>query len=235
MSADVATTHTPIVEARSVWLSYNDTPALVDVDLSIDAGDKVAVMGPSGSGKSSLLHCLCGVLAPERGEVSFDGEPLSGLRESRRSEMRLRRMGVVFQFGDLVPELTLLENVMMPLLLTGHRRAAAARASHEVLGELGVDDVADRRAGAVSGGQAQRAAVARAIVHNPPVIFADEPTGSLDTVNSEAVLDALVGLADARGSAVIVITHDHQVASHFDRVVTMRDGRISLPAAAVLR
>lgn len=136
-------------------------------------------------------------------------------------------MGVVFQFGDLVPELTLAENVMLPLLLTGVRRAQAGRAALDALGELGVGEVADRRAGAVSGGQAQRAAVARAVVHEPSVIFADEPTGSLDTVNAEAVLDVLIAVADRRRSALLVVTHDHQVASHFDRLVTMRDGAIT--------
>ena len=223
----------PLVEARSVSLSYGETPALLDVDFRMDVGDKVALMGPSGSGKSSLLHCLSGVLSPDRGEITFGGDGLSALSEVRRSDLRLRRMGVVFQFGDLVPELTLLENVMLPLLLTGHRRAAAMRAGRDALGELGVDDVADRRAGAVSGGQAQRAAVARAIVHAPPVIFADEPTGSLDTVNAEAVLDSLVGLAERRGTALLVVTHDHQVASHLDRVVTMRDGRVAAPSAVL--
>lgn len=216
-------------------LSYGETPALTDVDFRIGVGDKVALMGPSGSGKSSLLHCLSGVLCPDRGEVLFGGEELTALSEVRRSDLRLRRMGVVFQFGDLVPELTLLENVMLPLLLTGHRRAQAMRAGRDALGELGVGDVADRRAGAVSGGQAQRAAVARAIVHAPPVIFADEPTGSLDTVNAEAVLDTLVDLADCRGTALLVVTHDHQVASHLDRVVTMRDGHMVAPSGAVVR
>ena len=230
MSSGFDPTDRALVEARSVSLSYGATPALTDVDFRLDAGDRVALMGPSGSGKSSLVHCLAGVLTPDRGEIEFDGVGLSALSESRRSDVRLRRMGVVFQFGDLVPELTLLENVMLPLLLTGRRRVAAARAAHDALGELGVDDVADRRAGAVSGGQAQRAALARAIVHDPPVIFADEPTGSLDTVNAEAVLDALVGLAERQAAGLLVVTHDHQVASHLDRVVTMRDGRVVAPS-----
>ena len=155
--------------------------------------------------------------------------------DARRSDIRLRRMGVIFQFGDLVPELTLAENVMLPLLLTGSRRAAARAAALAVLDELGVADVADRRAGAVSGGQAQRAAVARAVVHEPAVIFADEPTGSLDTVNAEAVMDVIVTLADRRGSALLVVTHDHQVASHLDRMVTMRDGSLAEPIGVAAR
>lgn len=217
----------PLVKARRVTVSYGDTNAVLAGDLQLDGGDRVALMGPSGSGKSTLLHCLAGVLTPDEGEVWFEGRRLDTLGDARRSDVRLRRMGVVFQFGDLVPELTLAENVMLPLLLTGVRRAQAGRAALDALGELGVGEVADRRAGAVSGGQAQRAAVARAVVHEPSVIFADEPTGSLDTVNAEAVLDVLIGVADRRRSALLVVTHDHQVASHFDRLVTMRDGAIT--------
>lgn len=221
-----------LVEARGISVSYGETKAVRNVDLALVPGDRVALMGASGSGKSTLLHCLAGVLPPDAGEVWFEGRRLDALRDGQRSDVRLRRMGVIFQFGDLVPELTLVENVMLPLLLTGRRRDDARRAALEALDALGIAGVADRRAGAVSGGEAQRAAVARAVVHEPPVIFADEPTGSLDTVNAEAVLDVFVALATARGTALLVVTHDHQVASHFDRLVTMRDGAVLEPAAA---
>ncbi|NJD66829.1 MAG: ABC transporter ATP-binding protein [Chloroflexi bacterium] len=223
---------TALVEARGLSVSYGETKAVRSADIRLDAGDRVALMGASGSGKSTLLHCLAGVLPPDEGEVWFEGQRLNTLRDGQRSDLRLRRMGVVFQFGDLVPELTLVENVMLPLLLTGQRRDQARRAAMDALDALGVAAVAERRAGAVSGGQAQRAAVARAVVHEPAVIFADEPTGSLDTVNAEAVLDVLVSLATDRGTALLVVTHDHQVASHLDRLVTMRDGAILEPAAA---
>lgn len=226
---------TAVVEARGVSVTYGETKAVRSVDLRLDAGDRVVLMGASGSGKSTLLHCLAGVLPPDEGEVWFEGRRLDTLRDGQRSDLRLRRMGVIFQFGDLVPELTLVENVMLPLLLTGRRRDQARRAALETLDALGVAGVADRRAGAVSGGQAQRAAVARAVVHEPPVIFADEPTGSLDTVNAEAVLDVLVSLASDRRAALLVVTHDHQVASHLDRLVTMRDGAIAEPVVVSRR
>lgn len=224
-----------LVEARGISAAYGETVALRQCSLRLAPGDKVALMGASGSGKSTLLHCLAGVLPPDSGEVWFDDSRLDTMPDARRSDIRLRRMGVIFQFGDLVPELTLAENVMLPLLLTGSRRAAARAAALAVLDELGVADVADRRAGAVSGGQAQRAAVARAVVHEPAVIFADEPTGSLDTVNAEAVMDVIVTLADRRGSALLVVTHDHQVASHLDRMVTMRDGSLAEPIGVAAR
>lgn len=184
-------------------------------------------MGPSGSGKSSLLHCLAGIIAPDGGTVSVNGRRIDGLSESERSRLRLETIGVVFQFGDLVSELTLLENVALPLQLIGTRAKKARAAAQGLLDALDVGDVADRRAGAVSGGQAQRAAVARAMVHHPALIFADEPTGSLDTVAAESVLDALVGLASDRGTTLLVVTHDNRVAAHLDRCVTMVDGRVT--------
>ncbi|BDZ56754.1 ABC transporter ATP-binding protein [Barrientosiimonas endolithica] len=188
-------------------------------------------MGPSGSGKSSLLHCLCGVILPDSGRVTLDGTDLTGLSEARRSRLRLERFGIVFQRGDLVPELTLVENAALPLMLLGRSRQAATATARELLDDLGVGDVADRRAGAVSGGQAQRAAVARALVHRPAVVLADEPTGSLDTVTGEVVLDALVGLTASIGAALLVVTHDHRVASSLDELVTMRDGALDAPVA----
>ena len=217
---------TGFIEAADVSLTYGRTTALQGCSLSIDQGERVAMMGPSGSGKSSLLHCLAGVLTPTSGSVALDGHRLETLSDAERSRLRLFRMGVVFQFGDLVPELTLLENVMLPAqLLRMGTRDARSRAM-ELLDRLGVAAVADHRAGGVAGGQAQRAAVARALVHRPQVVLADEPTGSLDTVNAEIVLDALVDLSVECEAALLVVTHDHQVASHLDRMVTMRDGRV---------
>ena len=213
-----------VVSARGLELRYGDSRALHRASLELHAGERVALMGPSGSGKSSLLHCLAGVVAPQGGEIWFEGERLDRLSEARRSAVRLERMGMVFQFGDLVPELTLVENVLLPLRILGARRRAARAAAMELLDRLGVAEVADHRTGAVSGGQAQRAAVARALVHQPAVVFADEPTGSLDSVTAEKVLDAMVALTRDSGAALLVVTHDNIVASHLDRHLVMHDG-----------
>jgi len=222
----------PLVSARNLELRYGDTWALRGANLDLCAGERVALMGPSGSGKSSLLHCLAGVVAPQQGEIWFDGERLDRLSEARRSALRLKRMGMVFQFGDLVPELTLVENVLLPLRILGARRQAARAAAMEMLDRLGVADVADHRTGAVSGGQAQRAAVARALVHQPAVVFADEPTGSLDSIAAEKVLDAMVSLTGESGAALLVVTHDNIVASHLDRHLVIHDGVSSHPVGA---
>lgn len=222
-----------MLEARHVSLSYGATQALRDVNLRIEPGANVALMGASGSGKSSLLHCLGGVILPDDGSIELDGIDLTGLSDRERSRLRLERIGVVFQFGDLVPELTLVENVMLPLQLLGRRTPDARRRATELLGLLGIAELADSRTGAVSGGEAQRAAVARAMVHEPKVVLADEPTGALDSINAEAVLDALVEMTRSVGTTLLVVTHDNVVASHLDTLVTMHDGAIlSAPTGA---
>lgn len=215
----------PLLAGRQLHVSYGETIALQGVDLELHPGERIAVMGPSGSGKSSLLHCLAGVVRPQGGEVLFHGERVDTRSEAARSALRLEHLGMVFQFGDLVPELTLVENVMLPLQLLGRRRGARA-AALALMERLGIAQVADERAGAVSGGQAQRAAVARALVHGPAVVLADEPTGSLDSVAAEKVLDAMVELTAATGAALLVVTHDHMVAAHLTRHVVIRDGRV---------
>lgn len=214
------------VEASDLHLAFGPTQALRGVDLVLRPGELVALMGPSGSGKSTLLHCLAGILRPQRGCVRHGEVDLTQLSEARRSDYRLRRMGFVFQFGDLIPELTLRENVRLPLELLRTDRRESARRADVLLRQLGVAEVADRRAGEVSGGEAQRAAVARALAHEPQVLFADEPTGSLDTVTGDQVLDAMLGLARACRTTVLLVTHDNRVAAHADRLVTMRDGRV---------
>jgi len=220
-----------MLEARHVGLSYGATRALSDVSLRIDRGGSVALMGASGSGKSSLLHCLAGVVVPDEGEVVVGGIELTGLSDRDRSRLRLERMGVVFQFGDLVPELTLLENVMLPLQLLGHRSGPARARGLDLLGVLGIAELANSSTGAVSGGQAQRAAVARAMIHEPAMVLADEPTGALDSINAEAILDALVAMTTSTGTTLLVVTHDNMVASHLHTVVTLHDGSILSPAA----
>ena len=167
-----------IIEARDLFLSFGETPALRGASLAVRRGEIVAVMGPSGSGKSTLLHCLAGILVPEQGEVWFDGQRLDALSDDRRSTLRRDRFGFVFQSGQLVPELTAEQNVALPLLLSGARRGPAMTAARRWFGTLGLDGLEHRRSGELSGGQAQRVALARGLVAGPEVLFADEPTGS---------------------------------------------------------
>lgn len=221
-----------LLEARGLTVRYGETVAVDAVDLSIAPGSRTALMGPSGSGKSSLVHALAGIVRPEAGEVWFEDERLDRLGEAERSRRRLSRMGMVFQFGDLVPELTLVENVMLPLQVLGERARRARLRALEMLDALGVAEFADRRTGAVSGGQAQRAAVARALVHHPAVVLADEPTGSLDSLTAERVLDTMAAVTREIGAALLVVTHDHVVASHLDDLVIVRDGRVGAGAPA---
>lgn len=223
---------TAVLVGRDLAKAYGRTPALINADICVEAGEIVAVMGPSGSGKSTLLHLLAGLLRPDAGTVELAGERIDHLSERARSGIRLRQLGFVFQHGDLVPELTVVENVELPLRLTGVKGRPARARAIEMLDRLGIADEAGRRLSEVSGGQAQRAAVARALVHAPPVVLADEPTGALDTVTGELVLEALVAAARDLGTAVILVTHDLRVASYASRDVLVRDGRV-VPDASV--
>jgi putative ABC transport system ATP-binding protein len=216
-----------MLRAKDVALRFGQTTALDGADLDVDGGEIVAVMGPSGSGKSTLLYVLAGILRPDRGEVYLGDRRLDTMRDAARSRLRLRAFGFVLQFGDLVPELSLRENVELPLRLLGVPKVVARRRAVSLLRELEVDEHADRLPGQVSGGQAQRAAVARALVHGPRVLFADEPTGSLDSVAGELVLDALTGLARREGSTVVLVTHESRVAAYADRTLYLRDGRVA--------
>ena len=216
-----------MLEASELSVSFGEAVALDNVGITLEPGRRVAVMGPSGCGKSTLLHALCGVIRPASGRVVLDGVDLTAMSERQRSRMRLEHYGVVFQFGDLVPELTLAENVALPLELLGRDRRTARGAAMDLLDELGIAGVADSRAGMVSGGQAQRAAVARALVHRPKVVLADEPTGALDSISAERVLDAMLRMTERIGAALLVVTHDNVVASQLDTLITMRDGRVA--------
>jgi len=219
-----------IVEARDVRFSFGETPALQGASLTATPGEILAVMGPSGSGKSTLLHCLAGILVPASGEVWFDGQRIDTLNETRRSTLRRDRFGFVFQFGQLVPELTAEENVALPLLLGGVRRAEALGKARGWLDKLGLDGLGGRRSGELSGGQAQRVALARGLVTRPTVLFADEPTGSLDSLTGEQVMELLVASAREQGTTVILVTHEPRVAAYADREVVVRDGRVSADA-----
>lgn len=217
---------TALLRADGITKAFGPTPALAGVSLAVRAGETVAVMGPSGSGKSTLLHCLAGIVRPDSGTVSYDGRELTALSDAERSALRRGDFGFVFQFGRLVPELTCVENVALPLRLNGGRRRPAERTARAWLERLEADAVADHRPGEVSGGQAQRVAVARALVTAPRVVFADEPTGALDSLNGERVMQLLTGAARDTGAAVVLVTHEARVAAYADRELVVRDGRI---------
>jgi putative ABC transport system ATP-binding protein len=216
-----------LLRAADVHLAFGKTPALRGADLAVHRGEILAVMGPSGSGKSTLLHCLAGILTPDEGEVWFAGQRLDTLTETQRSELRRDKFGFVFQSGQLVPELTAEENVALPRLLAGTRRAAALAEARAWFGRLGLDGLGTRRSGELSGGQAQRVALARGMVNRPQVLFADEPTGSLDSVSGELVMSLMTRAAREQGTTVILVTHDARVAAYADREVIVRDGKVN--------
>jgi putative ABC transport system ATP-binding protein len=229
---------------RSAWLAHRGSrrvsvvrsdAALQGASLSVASGEIVAIMGPSGSGKSTLLHCLAGIFEPDRGEVWFDGQRLDGLGETKRTQLRRTAFGFVFQFGQLVPELSAADNIALPLLLNRVSRKAAYKDAASWLQRLGLDELGARRTGELSGGQAQRVALARALVTEPRVLFADEPTGSLDSLTGEMVLDLLVGVAREEGTTVVLVTHDARVAAYAGRAVMVRDGRVTTPSDVVAR
>ncbi|MER6145816.1 ABC transporter ATP-binding protein [Streptomyces sparsogenes] len=211
--------------AEGLRKAYGPTPALDGADFSIHPGEVVAVMGPSGSGKSTLLHCLAGIVTPDAGTVHYDGQLLSAMSDSRRSALRRGEFGFVFQFGQLVPELSCVENVALPLRLTGVGRKEAESRALSWLERLEVADVRAKRPGEVSGGQGQRVAVARALVSGPRVLFADEPTGALDSLNGERVMELLTAAARETRAAVVLVTHEARVAAYSDREVVVRDGK----------
>jgi putative ABC transport system ATP-binding protein len=228
----MTTTHGSLIGARDIVKSFGQTPALRGASMALSKGEILAIMGPSGSGKSTLLHCLAGIFQPDSGEVWFDGRRLDNLGEAERTRLRRTAFGFVFQFGQLVPELTAADNVALPLLLNRSRRKQAYGVAASWLDRLGLGDKGGRRTGELSGGEAQRVAVARALALAPKVIFADEPTGSLDSLAGEKVMDLLVSLAREQGTTVVLVTHDARVAAYADREVMVRDGLVSVDLGA---
>ncbi|QNN54840.1 ABC transporter ATP-binding protein [Nocardioides mesophilus] len=214
------------MSARSLSYAFPDgTVAVSGADLTLGLGETLALAGPSGSGKSTLLMLLAGILVPAEGVVDFDGESLSGASQDERARVRLTRFGFVFQSSDLVPELTLRENIELPLRLTG-RSGAAGDEARDVASRLGIEELLDRHPAQVSGGQRQRAALARAVVHRPEVVFADEPTGALDRESGRRAMELLLALSAERGASLLVVTHDEKVAGMLSRRVVMSDGHV---------
>ncbi|MFE0809026.1 ABC transporter ATP-binding protein [Streptomyces sp. NPDC058794] len=217
----------PLLAARDLVKAHGRTEALRGASVDLRAGEILAVTGASGSGKSTLLHCLAGIVRPDAGSVTYAGRRLDELPEKRLSELRRTDFGVVFQFGQLIPELTALDNVALPLMLAGAGRAEARARAGRWLERFGVRGQEELRPGEMSGGQAQRASLARALVTGPKVVFADEPTGALDSLSGEQVMTALAHTARESGTAVLLVTHDAQVAAYADREVRLRDGAVA--------
>jgi putative ABC transport system ATP-binding protein len=215
---------TEILSGRELHKSFGLTEALRGANVELDEGEFVALMGPSGSGKSTLLHCLAGILQPDWGEVHFAGRRIDDLPDRDRAHLRRTEFGFVFQFGQLVPELPAVENIALPLLLAGRRRRDALAVATPWLARLGLDGLGGRLPGELSGGQAQRVAVARALVAQPAVVFADEPTGSLDSVAADEVMELLLSTTREQGTTVLVVTHEARVAAYAERTVLVRDG-----------
>lgn len=225
------------LEARSLTKSYGTARALAGVDLTVRSGESVAIMGASGSGKTTLLHVLAGIVTPDSGTVTFQpttGHPveLSALGESARSRLRRERFGFVFQQGLLIPELTAVENVALASMINGVKRADAVHHAASWLAALGLAGMEDRRIGELSGGQAQRVAIARAQATGAELVFADEPTGALDSHTSHEVMDALLWSTTGQGRTLLVVTHDPEVAARCSRVVSVRDGQVVSPAVS---
>ncbi|MXG28763.1 ABC transporter ATP-binding protein [Streptomyces sp. YIM 132580] len=214
-----------LLVAHDLRKAYGPTNALDGAGFSIHPGEVVAVMGPSGSGKSTLLHCLAGIVTPDSGSITYGGREMAAMNDSQRSALRRSEFGFVFQFGQLVPELTCAENVALPLRLNGVRRKEAEGAALAWMERLEVDDLAGKRPGEVSGGQGQRVAVARSLVTSPRVLFADEPTGALDSLNGERVMELLTDAARSTNAAVVLVTHETRVAAYSDREIVVRDGK----------
>ena len=218
-----------IISARQLGMTYGTggiaAHALAGVDLDVDAGS-LAIMGPSGSGKTTLLHCLAGIIRPTGGTVTLRGQDLSQLSDRERTALRRRDFGFVFQSGQLLAELPANENVALPLMLDGVKHQQAIARADGYLRMIGLAGMETRRPGELSGGQAQRVAIARALVAEPAVVFADEPTGSLDQQTGQDVMEVLVGSTVRAGAALVLVTHDPGVARHCDRTIVMRDGLI---------
>lgn len=232
-----------VLQAQNVTKSFGETVALRGVSVAIRAGESVAVMGPSGSGKTTLMHVLSGIVSADSGETWFNGQAghsgrlgqgrvaLSTLTEDQRAELRRQSIGFVFQEGLLLPELTARENVAVALMISGVPRRSAEAEADQWLARLGLAGMEERRPAQLSGGQAQRVAIARAQVTQPSVVFADEPTGALDSVTSQQVLSALHESTISRGAPLVTVTHDETVASRCSRLIRLQDGEVVYDSA----
>lgn len=215
-----------MLEARSITKSYGDLTVLSDIDMSVGKGEIVAITGPSGAGKTTLLQILGTLDRPDSGQVLYDGREVSSLGDKALSRFRNLNIGFVFQFHLLLPEFTVLENVALPALIAGKRRRDAEAEARTLIDYLGLADRSGHRPAQLSGGERQRAAVARALVNRPSIVFADEPTGSLDSANRKELQQLFFNLRRDFGHTFVIVTHDSSLATSADRTITLSDGRI---------
>ncbi|MFZ4985254.1 MAG: ABC transporter ATP-binding protein [Blastocatellia bacterium] len=218
-----------MIELRRVSRRYGETggvQALAEMDLVVPGGERVAVMGPSGSGKSTLLNLVCGLDTPSGGEILLDGVSLAGLDDDARTRLRREKIGMIFQTFNLLPTLTALENVALPLRLQGVARVTAESRAAEMLGQVGLAGRQTHRPDQLSGGERQRIAIARALIYRPPILLADEPTGNLDSHTGEEILQLLDGLHGQLGTTMLLVTHNEEAARFCDRILRLRDGHV---------
>jgi len=215
-----------IISAKDIKKAYGKTHALRGASLRVKKGEVLAIMGPSGSGKSTLLHSLAAIISVDSGEIRLNGKRIDKLPDDKRSILRRTMFGFVFQFGQLVPELTVEDNVALPLLLNKKDKKEVYKKAKRWIAEVGLSGKENNLPGELSGGQAQRIAIARAMVVEPQILFADEPTGSLDTFNSEKVMELFIKTVKEHGTTVIMVTHEPSIAAYADREIVVRDGKI---------
>lgn len=216
-----------IIRTEDIKKSYGETHAMRGISLAIKRGEVLAIMGPSGSGKSTLLHTMAGIIRPDSGKIYFNGSRIDNLNDRQRTMLRRNKFGFVFQFSQLVPELTAIDNVAVPLLLNGVSHREAYAQAEQWLNKVGIADAKlNHLANQLSGGQIQRVAIARAMIINPEVLFADEPTGSLDSLNSELVMKMFIKTAKDNGTTVVMVTHEPTIAAYADREIIVRDGKV---------
>ncbi|NQT46750.1 MAG: ABC transporter ATP-binding protein [Candidatus Omnitrophica bacterium] len=219
-----------MLEARDLYKTYKSGAkplhVLKGINLSLERGKTTAIVGPSGAGKSTLMHLLGGLDRPTKGKVFLDGEDLYSLKDSKRAEIRNRRIGFVFQFYHLLPEFTVLENVAFPAFVGGIKRRIAINSARALVNAVGLSNRAGHRPGELSGGEMQRAAIARALINDPEVILCDEPTGNLDSRTGQSVIDLLLDLNKKKNKTIVIVTHEEKIASVAHRKCHIQDGQL---------